>query len=135
MAESRLIFDTGPLMLYFAEDKRVKEMIGKVAAGIAEGFTSEVNLAELYYKTCEKLGREVAEVRHASIRHSKISISVVDESLTRLAGNLKCIHRGKLSLADAYVIAVAKTRGGTLVTTDSRIVKLGIVQAKLLQIP
>jgi predicted nucleic acid-binding protein len=100
-----------------------------------EGYTCEVNIAEFYYKTCEKLGREVAEVRHASIRHSEISILSIDERLTRVAGVLKCTHKGKLSLADAYIVAVAKALGGILVTTDSRIVGLKLVQANLLQIP
>jgi len=80
-------------------------------AGKAEGYTCEINIAELYYKTCEKLGREAAEVRNASIRHSKISILPLDERLTHTAGGLKCIHRGKLSLADAYILAAAKMLG------------------------
>jgi len=104
-------------------------------AGKAEGYTCEINIAELYYKTCEKLGREAAEVRNASIRHSKISILPLDERLTHTAGGLKCIHRGKLSLADAYILAAAKMLGGTLITTDSRLAELKIVPTKLIEIP
>jgi predicted nucleic acid-binding protein len=110
-------------------------MFDEITSGRMEGYTCEVNIAEFYYKTCEKLGREVAEVRHASIRHSEISILSIDERLTRVAGVLKCTHKGKLSLADAYIVAVAKALGGILVTTDSRIVGLKLVQANLLQIP
>jgi predicted nucleic acid-binding protein len=104
-------------------------------AGKAEGYTCEINIVELYYKTCEKLGREAAEVRNASIGHSKISILPLDERLTHTAGSLKCIHRGKLSLADAYILAATKMLGGTLITTDSRLTELKIVQAKLIEIP
>jgi len=132
--KSRLIFDTGPIFLYFAEDKQVKEMFDGVVAGRAEGYTCETNIAEFYYKTCEKLGREVAEVRHTSIRHSKMSILVADERLTHIAGGLKCIHRGKISLADAYIVAAAKMLGGTLVTTDPQLAELKLVQTRLLPI-
>ena len=97
---------------------RVKEMLDEVKAERAEGYTCETNMAEFYYKTCEKLGRDFSEVRQLSIRHSKISILAVDERLTRMAGSLKCTYRGKLSLADAYILAAAKTLGGTLITTN-----------------
>jgi predicted nucleic acid-binding protein len=65
-------------------------------AGKAEGYTCEINISELCYKTCEKLGKEAAEVRNASIRHSKITILPLDERLTHAAGGLKCMYRGKL---------------------------------------
>jgi predicted nucleic acid-binding protein len=110
-------------------------MFDEVARGRVEGCTCEINLAEFYYKTCEKLGREAAEVRHASLRNSELSILAINERLTRAAGGLKCVHKGRLSLADAYIVAVAKTLGGTLVTTDSRIGELKLVQTKLLKIP
>ncbi|MGB9716991.1 MAG: PIN domain-containing protein [Thermoproteota archaeon] len=129
------MFDTGPLLLYFAEDNRVKCFFDEVIADKAEGYTCEINIAELYYKTCEKLGREAAEVRSASIRHSKISIVPLDERLTHTAGILKCIYRDKLSLVDSYILAATKILRGALITTDSRLVELKIVQAKLIQIP
>jgi predicted nucleic acid-binding protein len=104
-------------------------------AGKAEGYTCEINISELCYKTCEKLGKEAAEVRNASIRHSKITILPLDERLTHAAGGLKCMYRGKLSPADAYILAAAKILGGTLITTDSRLAELKIVPAKLIEIP
>jgi len=58
-----------------------------------------------------------------------------DERLTREAGGVKCQHRGKISLADAYVIATAKRLRGTLVTTDHVISDLGVVETKLLAVP
>lgn len=110
-------------------------MLNEVLSGRAEGYTCEINLAEFYYKTCEKFGREVAEIRNTSIRNANISIIPLDEKLTRIAGGLKCIHKGKLSLADAYVIAVTRAYDGTLITTDTRIVELNLVSTKFLQIP
>jgi predicted nucleic acid-binding protein len=100
-----------------------------------EGYTCETNIAEFYNKTCERLGREAAEARHTSIRHSKIVVLAVDSRLTHVAGKLKCTERGKVSLADAYVVAAAKMLGGTLITTDQRLSELRLVQTRLLQIP
>jgi len=133
--KDKLVFDTGLLLLYFAEDDRAKGFFNEVIGDKAEGYTCEINIAELYYKTCEKFGREAAEVRNASIRNSKISILPLDEQLTHAAGGLKCIHKGKLSVTDAYILMATKMLGGTLVTTDPRLVELKIVQAKLIEIP
>lgn len=95
----------------------------------------DVSLAELYYKTCEVFGVEVADLRYTSIRNSGITPVGTDERLTRDAGGVKCQHRGKISLADAYVIATAKRVRGTLVTTDHAIKDLRIVDTKLIEVP
>jgi predicted nucleic acid-binding protein len=91
-------------------------------------------MAELYYKTCETLGREVADLRETSLRNSALKVVATDERLTRVAGGLKCKCRGRISLADAYVIAVAQRLRGTLVTTDHLIAELNIVETKMLKI-
>lgn len=127
-------FDTGPLLLYFGEDLRVKKLLDEIRHGKAAGFTCEPNLAELYYKTCEKLGRETARIRDLSIRRYGLSIIPPNESLSRLAGELKCKHRGKLSLVDAYILAVAIVERATLVTSDSRISELNLVPTRLLEL-
>ncbi|MGD0805433.1 MAG: PIN domain-containing protein [Candidatus Bathyarchaeia archaeon] len=130
--KGKVVLDTGPLLLYFGEDKRAKEIIDD--AGI-EIYVCDLSLAELYYKTCEVFGREVADLRYTSIRNSGIISVATDERLTRDAGGIKCQHRGKISLADAYVVATTRKVGGILVTTDHVISDLGIVKAKLLAVP
>ncbi|MBC7130093.1 PIN domain-containing protein [Candidatus Bathyarchaeota archaeon] len=113
----------------------MKKLFDNVAAERVAGYTCEVNMAEFYYKTCEKFGKDAAEVRSTSIRHSKLIVLTMNERLTRTAGRIKCIYKGKLSLADAYVLAAAKTYGATLITTDSQLAELKLVPAKLLKIP
>lgn len=132
---SRYTFDTGPLFLYFGEDLRVKKLLDDVRNGKVESSTCELNLAELYYKTCEKLGRETARIRYFSVRRSGLSVFAPSESLSRLAGELKCRHRGKLSLVDAYVLAVAMEERTTLVTSDPQISELHLVQTRLIEPP
>lgn len=129
----RYIFDTGPLLLYFGEDVHVKKLFDAVKQGKAVGSTCELNLAELYYKTCEKLGREAARIRYLSLRRYGLNIVPPNEHLSRLAGELKCKHRGKLSLVDAYVVALAITDRATLVTSDSQISELGLAPTQLLK--
>jgi len=130
---SRYTFDTGPLFLYFGEDLRAKKLLDEVESGRAEGSTCEPNLAELYYKTCEKMGRETARIRYVSVRRSKVTVLAPSENLSRSAGELKCKHRGKLSLVDAYVIAVAKQQGSLLITSDPRISEMGLVPTRLIE--
>lgn len=135
LRSSQLVFDTGPIFLYLAEDKQVREMFTLVRSGSVDGYTCETNLAEFYYKTCEKFGRQVADIRHTSIRESGLIIVPPDERLTHIAGELKCAYRGRISLADAYTIAVAKVYRGELVTTDPQIAELKITPTKLIKIP
>lgn len=121
-------------MLYFGGDMRAKKLLDETRHDEAVGSTCELNLAELYYKTCEKLGRETARVRYLSIRRYGLTIVPPDENLSRLAGELKCRHRGELSLVDAYVVALAIDKSTALVTSDSRISKLGLVPTRLLEL-
>lgn len=135
MVNKPVALDTGPLFLYFAEDERAKELVNEVQEGRTQAHSCETNLAEFYYKTCEKFGREVAELRSASIRASKIHIESPNEQLTRMAATLKCTYRAKLSLADAYILATCKLHGGTLVTTDKTLKELRLMPTTLLEIP
>ncbi len=67
MASDRVALDTGALMLHFTDDKQIRETMSKIESGALESHTCEPNIAELYYKTCETLGSDVA---------SKTSIAV-----------------------------------------------------------
>jgi predicted nucleic acid-binding protein len=130
---SRYTFDTGPLFLYFGEDVRVKKLLDEVWNRKVVGSTCEPNLAELYYKTCEKLGRETARIRYLSVRRSGLNVFAPNETLSRSAGELKCKYRGKLSLVDAYVLAVAAEERSTLITSDPRIAEIAVVPTRLIE--
>jgi len=125
--------DTGSIELYFAGDKFMKKVYDEVERGAARAFTLETNLAELYYKTCQKLGEEIARIRDISVRTSQIEVKEVDERISRVAGRIKCRVR-TVSLADALLAAAAKIFGAAVVTTDEdfreisglRVIVLGI---------
>ncbi|MBC7113656.1 MAG: type II toxin-antitoxin system VapC family toxin [Candidatus Methanomethyliales bacterium] len=126
----RYVVDAGVLFLFFIDDERVKPYFDEVIRGEAQAFISDVNLAEYYYKTCEKLGKEVADLRYHQIRGSDLEIVATDEELTWKAGEKKCKHRGRLSLADCFCLALAELKKATALTTDSELAKVKEVTVK-----
>ncbi len=135
MASDRVALDTGALMLHFTDDKQIRETMSKIESGALESHTCEPNIAELYYKTCETLGSDVAEIRSATIRESNIEVHLIEEMLTERAGPLKCKYRGKISLSDAYILATSIEYKCRLITTDPRLKELNLVRTSLLSVP
>ena len=124
----KYVVDTGVLSLFYAGDERVRPFFGRIQAGRASGYMSSVNLAEFYYKACQKLGKETATVR---FHQSKTILEAVetDGELAMAAGLNKCRY-GDLSLADAFAAALAERLGGTLLTTDEAMLKVAGVRVK-----
>ncbi len=122
---SRYLLDAGIFPLILAGDHNVKRFVEEIASGRAEPLACELNLAEFYAKTCEKKGKEVAEIHYLRIRYQPtLTIITPDEELTKKAALLKCKHRDKLSLADCYAAAAASTEKATLITTDTELNKV-----------
>jgi len=84
---------------------------------------SAVNLSEFHYKTCQKLGKPVADIRYYQVRRTRLEIVETDEDLSKRAGLEKCRQRN-LSLAACHALAVAKGLGATLLTTDGELAKV-----------
>jgi predicted nucleic acid-binding protein len=135
VASERVALDTGAMMLNFAGDKHMRELIAGIQNGSIESHTCELNVAELFYKTCEMLGSEIAAIRTTAIRESRINVQPVGPILTERAGSLKCKYRGMISLADAYLLATSIEFRCRLVTTDTTLKKLNLVQTTLLPVP
>ena len=100
----RYVVDAGVLFLYFIDDERVKPYLDDVVQGRAQAFIFDVNLAKYYYKTCEKLGEDLADVWYHKL-DSSVESAATDEELTRKAGEKKCKYRSKLSLRDCFSLA------------------------------
>jgi len=84
----------------------------------------EVNVAEFLYSYARVFGWESALVKYALLRNSPISILGVDESLTTDVAKLKLRHHDRLSLADCYLIALAKQKKAKIITTDEDVEKV-----------
>jgi len=117
----RYVLDAGILALYFAGHEGAKEYIYAAYEDKASVFMCEVNVAEFLYNYAKVFGWNVALVKNDLLRNSPITIVGVDEDLTIRAAKLKLKYHNVLSLADCYLIALAKRYGAIIVTTDHNI--------------
>ncbi|WP_252896901.1 type II toxin-antitoxin system VapC family toxin [Metallosphaera hakonensis] len=120
--KEKYVIDAGPLSLFFAGRKDVKEFFEEMYNDNAIIYMNEINLAEFIYNYISKVGKDTAIARHRFIRNSPINIVSPDENITEIAAILKSKY-SFLSLADAYLIATAKKIGGRVITTDEDIEK------------
>ena len=130
--KSKFVIDTGVLTLFYAGEARVKPYFDQIHNGKAEGLMMSVNLSEHFYKTCQKLGRQTANLRYYQSR-TILTIAETSEELALTAGTEKC-RRSTLSLADCFALALAKSVKGTLLTTDSELGKVKDVDVKLFKV-
>lgn len=94
------------------------------------GHLSGVNLAEFYYKACQKAGRQTADAWYYQAVESGLRLATATEELSRLAGREKC-SRPLLSVADCFALALAKFENALLLTTDGELAKVKDVRTKL----
>lgn len=124
----KFVIDAGVLSLFYAGDERVRPFFVQVQAHRAAGYISSVNLAEFYYKACQKLGKETATIRFLQSRTILQAVET-DEELSVAAGLNKCRY-SDLSLADTFATALAERVGGTLLTTDEALLKVAEINVK-----
>jgi len=115
------VFDTGALTLMYADRQRLRSEVEEIQSGAAEALVSAVTLAEFFYKTCQTSGKDVATLRSQQV-FDRMRVIQVGEELSKAAGFEKC-RNNKLSLADSFVLALAKAQGGMILTTDSELAK------------
>ena len=118
---NRYIVDAGVLALFFAGDQKVKKYFNDIFRGNAAGYLCVLNLAEFYYKSAEKLGIDAADIRYEAVRNSPIKQVPAEDELVREAAKIKLKYRNKISLADAFLIALTHQVKGIALTTDPAI--------------
>ena len=113
------VLDSYSLLAYIEGEAGAEQMIEIFRVARDSGrslFLSVVNWGEVYYITMREAGRERAdEVAHL-ISTLPIQIVPADLDLTRQAAELKSKHR--MSYADCFAAALAKSRKAELVTGD-----------------
>lgn len=129
MADNTVVIDAGALALHFIDDVRIRSYFRGIEKGTIKGYMAHVNLGEYYYKTCQHLGKDIADIRYLSVTRSRITI-FMDEMLARDAGLEKCRRGLDLSLADYFALAIAKRFDATLLTTDGELAKAKDVNVK-----
>jgi len=128
------VFDAGALTLLLSGDERLGSYVDEISRGTAKAYTSAVNLAELYCKTSDKVGRETADTWYFRILNSNLVVVSVDTPLAREAGIYKSKYRGLLSLADCFAMALSVREKAQLLTTDKDFREVKEIQVKYLPI-
>lgn len=118
----KLVLDAGALSLHFIDHPGVRKYFDAIITKRSDGLIHCVNLAEFYYKTCQKSGRQTADTWYYQLRNSELSI-VDREELVSAAGLEKCRQSPRLSLADCFALALAKSEHALLITTDGELAK------------
>ena len=91
----------------------VEEMLDRVIDGDVQAYINVVNLTELYY-ILHRYSPEAAEEKTRNLRAYGIKVvPLTDDTLWRLAAEIKSRH--PMSLADAYAAATAQVTGSKLV--------------------
>ncbi len=114
------VFDTGALAQYFADNGQMREFFQRIAKRTLRGLVPIPILSELYYKTCQKLGNEVARIRYVSLRNSNLELVSLEDTLIIEAGRIKCQY-SFTSLADSFATGLALLEKCPLVTTDGEL--------------
>jgi len=128
-----VVVDASVLALHFIDDPRVEEYFSGIDDERFPGYISSVNVAEFYYKTCQKIGRQTADARYYQIRRTRLQIAH-DDDLTRSAGLEKCRQPLSLSLADCFALALTKREKALLLTTDSELSKVKEIKVKFFEV-
>jgi predicted nucleic acid-binding protein len=130
----KIVFDTGALSLHFVDHPGVRNYFDSILSHRSRGLVSSFNLAEFYYKTCQKLGRQTADARYFQLKSSGELSIVYTDDLVRAAGLEKCKEPQSLSLADCFALALARQEKALLVTTDGELAKVKGLAVRLVKL-
>jgi len=117
------VFDTEAMIAFLYDEpghEDVGGLLGDVEAGDAEGFLSDTNATEVYYLVARFEGTPEEKPTRTSLRVADRDVRALtrlgvdlERADWRLAGEVKA--DGRISLADAYAVALAHDRDATLV--------------------
>ena len=123
-ANPRFVFEYSAVSLYFAGRKEIERFIGDVCRGRNQPCLCEINVAEFLYSTAKVLGWETAIIRHSVPLNIPIKIVTLDGELILESARLKQKYWDKLSLAYAYLAALAKRLRAKIVTSDTTLAEI-----------
>ena len=118
-----MVLDAHALMVLFNDEPgadEVEKLLLKAESGTPTLLMSVVNWGEIYYSILRGASQEMAEAKAHEIAGMQIELVPVDTrdlELVRQAAVFKATK--KMSYADCFAAALAKTRNAELVTGDS----------------
>jgi predicted nucleic acid-binding protein len=117
-----LVLDAHALMVLFNDEPgadEVERILLKAESGTLKLLMSVVNWGEIYYSILRGVSQEMADSKAHEIAGMRIELVPVDADdleLVRQAALFKATK--KMSYADCFAAALAKTRNAELVTGD-----------------
>jgi len=115
----RYVLDSFALLAYCENEAgadKVAEILKKTLRREVETYLCIINFGEMYYIALRECGEHTAELYRSTIELYPIYFINADLLLTLEAAKLKAKH--KMSYADAFAVALAKTKKAYLVTGD-----------------
>ena len=121
MSHSPLLYvlDTSALLTFMEDEagaEQVQELLEKAKRGEVILLVSFMSFMEVYYMSLQERGQEEAQERVTLVAALPMLRVESSESLGVQAGAFKAAHR--LSVADAWIAALAQERDATLVHKD-----------------
>jgi len=113
------VLDAFAVLTYLGDEEgadKVEELLDRAKNGEIKLIMNYVNLGEVYYIIAKELGVAKANEVIAIVKRWNLEFVGVDENLSLTAARIKAMH--SLSYADAFVVATAISRKGTIVTGD-----------------
>ena len=131
----RYVLDTSALVTLIedaagADD--VQALLEQAKRGEVSLLVSFISFMEVYYISLQERGQEEAHERVQLMAALPVSRVESTETLAVLAGQFKAVHR--LSVADAWIAALAQERDATLVHKDPEFEQIE-ANVKVLKLP
>ncbi|NOT55075.1 MAG: type II toxin-antitoxin system VapC family toxin [Deltaproteobacteria bacterium] len=129
------VLDTSALLTLIEDEAgadQVQTLLEQAKQGEVRLLVSFISFMEVYYISLQERGQEEAQERLRLLAVLPMSRVESTEPLTILAGQFKAAHR--LSVADAWIAALAQERDATLVHKDPEFEQLEAV-VKVLKLP
>ena len=130
-----MVLDAHALMILFNDEpgaEEVEKILLKAESGTPRLLMSVINWGEIYYSIMRGASQEMADSKAHEIAGMRIELVPVDArdlELIRQAAIFKATK--KMSYADCFAAALAKTRNAELITGDS---EFKVVEAELKKI-
>lgn len=120
-----IVLDSFALLAFLrGEDTgvRVRDCLLVAQRGKKNLFLSYINLAEVYYKTVREQGRDKGQEVLAAVKRYPLElVSATDERVLQ-AAEIKSEYR--IALADCFAVALAREKGGAILTGDPEFKKV-----------
>jgi predicted nucleic acid-binding protein len=114
------VLDSWALIAFFEDEpaaEAVEKILEQATAEKHKLLISVVNWGEVYYNTMREVSQDAAEQKLKEIAAMPIEVVGVDQHMAKQAAHYKATK--KMSYADCFGAALAKSRNAEFVTGDS----------------